>query len=153
MTIHFQLHPKKRHIAWNIKNESDSAVHWFRNNNMIVNPDKFQLRLLQKSKTKVIRKNSKSIKTKLNLRIRWLFYVLLLTISNHLMTIFQNYVTKHRWNWTLYSDWRNTWAKKSWKLFLTVFNITISITAALCGTLVLTNLMKKLKTYISVVLD
>ena len=30
------------------------AVHWFRNNNMIVNPDKSQLVLLQKSIKKVI---------------------------------------------------------------------------------------------------
>ena len=30
------------------------AVNWFRNNNMIVNPDKFQLMLLQKSRKKVI---------------------------------------------------------------------------------------------------
>ena len=37
-----------------LKNESESAVNWFRNNNMIVNPDKVQLMLLQKSARKVI---------------------------------------------------------------------------------------------------
>ena len=37
-----------------LKNESESAVNWFRNNNMIVKPDKFQLMLLQKSTKKVI---------------------------------------------------------------------------------------------------
>ena len=37
-----------------LKNESESAVNWFRNNNMTVNPDKFQLILLQKSTKKVI---------------------------------------------------------------------------------------------------
>ena len=75
----------------NLKNESKSAVDRFRNNNMIVKPDKLQLMLLQKSS----KKNSKSITMKLNLRIRWLFHVLLLTIGYHLMTIYQIYVTKH----------------------------------------------------------
>ena len=37
-----------------LKNQSELAVNRFRNNNMIVNPDKFQLMLLQKSTTKVI---------------------------------------------------------------------------------------------------
>ena len=39
-----------------LKNESELAVNWFRNNNMIVNPDNFQLMLLQKSTGKVIQK-------------------------------------------------------------------------------------------------
>ena len=30
-----------------LKNESESAASWFKNNNMIVNPDKFQLMVLQ----------------------------------------------------------------------------------------------------------
>ena len=54
MTIQFQLHPKIETLFETLKNESDSAVNWFRNNNMIVNPDKFQLMLLQKSTKKVI---------------------------------------------------------------------------------------------------
>ena len=37
-----------------LKNESKSAVNWFRNNKMILNPDKFQLMLLQKSAKEVI---------------------------------------------------------------------------------------------------
>ena len=37
-----------------LKNESELALNWFRNNNMIMNPDKFQLMLLQKSTKKVI---------------------------------------------------------------------------------------------------
>ena len=37
-----------------LKNKSESAINWFRNNNMIVNPGKFQLILLQKSTKKVI---------------------------------------------------------------------------------------------------
>ena len=32
----------------------ESAVNWFRNNNMIVNPDEFQLMFLQKSTKQVI---------------------------------------------------------------------------------------------------
>ena len=44
-------------------------------------------------------------------------------------------------------------SKKNWKLFLTVLYIPISITVPLCDTLRLINLLKKLKTYISVVLD
>ena len=37
-----------------LKIKSESAVNWFRNNNMIVKPDKFQLMLLQKSPNQVI---------------------------------------------------------------------------------------------------
>ena len=37
-----------------LKNESESAENLFRNNNMMANPDKFQLMLLQKSTNKVI---------------------------------------------------------------------------------------------------
>ena len=44
-------------------------------------------------------------------------------------------------------------SKKNWKLFLTVLYIPISITVPLYDTLRLINLLKKLKTYISVVLD
>ena len=69
MTMQFQLDPKKDTLLETLKDESQSAVNWFRNNNMIVNPDKFHLMLLQKSAKKVIR-NSKSVTTKLNLRIR-----------------------------------------------------------------------------------
>ena len=69
MTMQFQLDPKKDTLLETLKDESQSAVNWFRNNNMIVNPDKFNLMLLQKSAKKVIR-NSKSVTTKLNLRIR-----------------------------------------------------------------------------------
>ena len=54
---------------------------------------------------------------------------------------------------TKYSDWSNTWADKSLKLFLTVLYTPILITAPLYGTLVLINLLKKLKTYISIALD
>ena len=67
--MQFQLDPKKETLLETLKDESQSAVNWFRNNNMIVNPDKFHLMLLQKSAKKVIR-NSKSVTTKLNLRIR-----------------------------------------------------------------------------------
>ena len=42
-------------------------------------------------------------------------------------------------------------SQKSWKLFLTLSYIPISITASLCVTLVLINLLKKLETYIRVV--
>ena len=69
MTMQFQLDPKKDTLLETLTDESQSAVNWFRNNNMIVNPDKFHLMLLQKSAKKVIR-NSKSVTTKLNLRIR-----------------------------------------------------------------------------------
>ena len=67
--MQFQLDPKKDTLLETLTDESQSAVNWFRNNNMIVNPDKFHLMLLQKSAKKVIR-NSKSVTTKLNLRIR-----------------------------------------------------------------------------------
>ena len=45
---------KRDTLLERLKNESESAVNWFRNNNMIVKPDKFQLMLLQKSTKKVI---------------------------------------------------------------------------------------------------
>ena len=45
---------KRETLLETLKNESESAVNWFRNNKMIVNPDKFQLMLLQKSTKKVI---------------------------------------------------------------------------------------------------
>ena len=45
---------KRETLLETLKNESESAVNWFRNNNMIVKPDKFQLMLLQKSTKKVI---------------------------------------------------------------------------------------------------
>ena len=37
-----------------LKNESKSALNWFRNNDIVVNPDRFQLMLLQKSTMQVI---------------------------------------------------------------------------------------------------
>ena len=45
---------KRDTLLETLKNESESAVNWFRNNNMIVNPEKFQLMLLQKSTKKLI---------------------------------------------------------------------------------------------------
>ena len=39
-----------------LKNKSESAINWFRNNNMILNPDKFKFMLLQKFPKKVIQK-------------------------------------------------------------------------------------------------
>ena len=39
-----------------LKNESQSAMNWFRNINMIVNTDKFQLMPLKKSPKKIIQK-------------------------------------------------------------------------------------------------
>ena len=47
--------PKNRvKLLGTLKNESESAKSWFRNNNKIVNLDKFQLMLLQKPTKKVI---------------------------------------------------------------------------------------------------
>ena len=37
-----------------LKDESESAVNWFRNNNVLVDPDKFQLMLPRKSTKKLI---------------------------------------------------------------------------------------------------
>ena len=37
-----------------LKNESKLALNWFRNNNMIVNPDRLQLMLLQESTKQAI---------------------------------------------------------------------------------------------------
>ena len=45
---------KRDTLLEKLKNESESAVNWFRDKNMIVNQDKFQLMILQKSTKKVI---------------------------------------------------------------------------------------------------
>ena len=83
-----------------LKKESESAVNWFRDNNMIVNPDKFQLMLLQKKSTKkVIQEKLQIYNNEIKSENLVTLLVLLLTINTigyHLMTIFQNYVTKHR---------------------------------------------------------
>ena len=71
MTKQFQLHPKKQNtLLETLKNESESAVNWFRKSNMLVNPEKSQSILLQKSTKKVIKGNTISIITKSNPRTR-----------------------------------------------------------------------------------
>ena len=82
-----------------LKKESESAVNWLRDNNMILNPDKFQLMLLQKKSTKkVIQEKLQIYNNEIKSENLVTLLVLLLTIGYHLMTIFQNYVTKHRCN-------------------------------------------------------
>ena len=82
-----------------LKKESESAVNWLRDNNMILNPDKFQLMLLQKKSTKkVIQEKLQIYNNEIKSENLVALLVLLLTIGYHLMTIFQNYVTKHRCN-------------------------------------------------------
>ena len=82
-----------------LKKESESAVNWLRDNNMILNPDKFQLMLLQKKSTKkVIQEKLQIYNNEIKSENLVTLLVLLLTIGYHLMTIFQNYITKHRCN-------------------------------------------------------
>ena len=62
---------------------------------MIVNPDKFQLILLQKSTKKVIQEKLEIDNKEIESENSVILYVLLLTIGYHLMTICQNFVTKN----------------------------------------------------------
>ena len=75
-----------------LKNESESAANWFRNNNMILNLSKFQLMLLHKSTEKIIPEKSQID----NNKIKSENSVTLLTIGYHF--ILPNFVTKHPCN-------------------------------------------------------
>ena len=75
-----------------LKNESESAANWFRNNNMILNLAKFQLMLLHKSTEKIIPEKSQID----NNKIKSENSVTLLTIGYHF--ILPNFVTKHPCN-------------------------------------------------------
>ena len=66
-----------------LKNESELALNWFRNNNMIMNPDKFQLMLLQKSKLEIDNNEIESVNS-VNL--------LAITIDNRLS--FDDHISK-----------------------------------------------------------
>ena len=88
-----------------LKNESEWAVNYFRNNNMIVNPDKFQLMLLQQSTRKVIQEKLQIDNNEIECENSLTFLGINIEnrlslddhilIGYHLMTIFQNYVAKH----------------------------------------------------------
>ena len=154
MTIQSQLHPKKRDTLFEtLKNESESPVNWFRNNNIIVNPEKSQLMLLQKSTKKVIQEKLQIDNNEI--KSENLVTLLGITIDNQLS--FDDHISKlcNKASMQLNAIFRlkKYMSKKNWKLFLTVLYIPISITVPLCDTLRLINLLKKLKTYISVVLD
>ena len=129
------------------------AINWFRNNNMIVNPDKFQLMLLQKSTKKVMQEKLLID----NNKIKSQNWVALLGITTDNWLSFDDHISKlcNKASMQLNAIFRlkKYMSKKNWKLFLTVFYIPISITVPLCDTLRLINLLKKLKTYISFVLD
>ena len=119
---------------------------------MIVNPDKFQLILLQKFTKKVIQEklhiNNNEIESENSVTL------LGITIDNRLS--FDDHISKlcNIASMQLNAISRlEKYAKKSWKLSLTVLYIPFSITAPLCGTLVLINLLKNLTKYISVVLN
>ena len=79
-------------------NLSESVANWFRNNNMIVNQDKFQLMLLQKSTRLVIQEKLHIDSNETESENSVTLLGLLLTIGYHLMAIFQNDVTKHPCN-------------------------------------------------------
>ena len=74
-----------------LENESKSAVNWFRNNNMILNPDKFQLMLLEISTKKVIQEKLQIDNNEIKSENSVTLVGILLTIGYHLMTK----VTKH----------------------------------------------------------
>ena len=74
-----------------LENESELAVNWFRNNNMILNPDKFQLMLLEISTKKVIQEKLQIDNNEIKAENSVTLVGILLTIGYHLMTK----VTKH----------------------------------------------------------
>ena len=128
-----------------LKNESESAENRFRNNDRIENPDKLQLILLQKSARKIIQEKLQIDNNEIesfwywqSVMIWWPYFKLCNKAFTQLNAIFRL---------------KKQLSQKELEVVLNCFLIPISITIPLYGTLVLINLLKKLKTYRSVVLD
>ena len=118
-----------------VKNESGLAVNWFRNNNMIVNPDKFQLMLLQKSTKKVIQEklqiHNNEIESENSVSL------LGITIDNR--SAFDDYISKlcnkASMQLNAISRLKKYMSQKELGVALKVLYIPIIITVPLCGTL------------------
>ena len=136
MATQFQLHAK-------------IETHCLKHSNMIVNLDKLQLMLLPKSTKKVVQIDNNEIESENSVTLSGI------TIDNRLS--FVDHISKlcNKGSMQLNAIFRlkKYMSQNICKLLLTVSYVLISITAPLCGTLVLINLLKKFKTYTSVVLD
>ena len=135
---------KRDTLLETLKNESESEVNWFRNNNIIVNTNKFQLMLLQEK----LQIDSNEIKSKNSVTL------LGITIDNRLS--FDDHISKlcNKASMQLNAIFR---LKKymTQKELEVVFNSFIDSNfsySPLLWHFNTKNLLKKLKTYISVVL-
>ena len=102
---------------YTLKNKSESAVNWFRNNNMIVNPDKFKFMLLQKFPKKLIQKKLQID----NNEIESENYVTLLGITTGKRLLFYDRISKlcNKASIQLNTIFRlkKYTSRKNWKLF------------------------------------
>ena len=138
---------KRDTLLETLKNESESEVNWFRNNNVIVNTNKFQLMLLQKSTKKLIQEklqiDSNEIKSKNSV-----------TIDNRLS--FDDHISKlcNKASMQLNVIFRlkKYMTQKELEVVLNSFIDSSFSYSPLLWHFNTKNLLKKLKTYISVVL-
>ena len=138
---------KRDTLLETLKNESESEVNWFRNNNVIVNTNKFQLMLLQKSIKKLIQEklqiDSNEIKSKNSV-----------TIDNRLS--FDDHISKlcNKASMQLNAIFRlkKYMTQKELEVVLNGFIDSSFSYSPLLWHFNTKNLLKKLKTYISVVL-
>ena len=138
---------KRDALLETLKNESESEVNWFRNNNVIVNTNKFQLMLLQKSTKKLIQEklqiDSNEIKSKNSV-----------TIDNRLS--FDDHISKlcNKASMQLNAIFRlkKYMTQKELEVVLNSFIDSSFSYSPLLWHFNTKNLLKKLKTYISVVL-
>ena len=138
---------KRDTLLETLKNESESEVNWFRNNNVIVNTNKFQLMLLQKSTKKLIQEklqiDSNEIKSKNSV-----------TIDNRLS--FDDHISKlcNKASMQLNAIFRlkKYMTQKELEVVLNGFIDSSFSYSPLLWHFNTKNLLKKLKTYISVVL-
>ena len=143
---------KRDTLLETLKNESESEVNWFRNNNVIVNTNKFQLMLLQKSTKKLIQEklqiDSNEIKSKNSVTL------LGITIDNRLS--FDDHISKlcNKASMQLNVIFRlkKYMTQKELEVVLNGFIDSSFSYSPLLWHFNTKNLLKKLKTYINVVL-
>ena len=135
---------KRDTLLETLKNESESEVNWFRNNNIIVNTNKFQLMLLQEK----LQIDSNEIKSKNSVTL------LGITIDNRLS--FDDHISKlcNKASMQLNAIFRlkKYMTQKELEVVLNGFIDSSFSYSPLLWHFNTKNLLKKLKTYISVVL-
>ena len=81
---------EKEALLTTLEKESENAVGWFRRNNMIVNPEKFQSMILQrsgKSDAHTIEIDGKKIETTNSVRLLGIHIDNKLTFDDHIFTL------------------------------------------------------------------